>query len=126
MKDPNDGMNKNIFFYNCISSLGILSLAGPFIVVCCTATVSLPIHRFLADSHQRRIFLPITPLQPPQRNKLPVFTNKLIVKMLVDDMGGHEHALEALEESIKGKNLENINFIDLINNIRARLIDHYS
>ena len=51
---------KNIFFYNCISSLGILSLAGPFIVVCSTATVSLPIHRFLADSHQRRIFLPIT------------------------------------------------------------------
>ncbi|CAJ0757364.1 19795_t:CDS:2 [Entrophospora sp. SA101] len=41
-------------------------------------------------------------------------------------MGGHARALEALEIAIKGKDLDNCNFAELMNEIRVRLVDRYS
>ncbi|CAG8456874.1 1471_t:CDS:2 [Acaulospora colombiana] len=57
----------------------------------------------------------VTSLQPPRINSNPVFVDNPVMKMLINDMGGHGRALEALEESINGKDLDNINFVDLIN-----------
>ncbi|CAI2183769.1 1785_t:CDS:1, partial [Funneliformis geosporum] len=125
MNDPDDGKNKQSFFYNCISSLGILSLSGPFVVTCCTATISMPIHNFLASSQQKRVFLPVTSLKPPKINNHPVFVDNPVMRMLINDMGGHGRALEALEVSVREKDLDNVNFIDLINNVRSKLIDNY-
>ncbi|RHZ64406.1 hypothetical protein Glove_325g15 [Diversispora epigaea] len=121
MKKPMDGS----FFYDCISTLCMLSLLGPFIITCCTATISMPIHNFHASSQQLRVFLPLTSLQPPRINRNPVFVDNPVMKMLINDMGGHGRALEALEESISGKDLDNINFIDLINDVRSNLNDKY-
>ncbi|RHZ89391.1 hypothetical protein Glove_15g40 [Diversispora epigaea] len=125
MKKAMDGTDKRFFFYNCISTLCMLSLLGPFIITCCTATISIPIHNFLASSQQLRVFLPLTSLQPPRINRNPVFVDNPIMKMLINDMGGHGRALEALEESISGKDLDNINFIDLINDVRSNLNNKY-
>lgn len=125
MNDPGDGKDKDSFFYNCINSLGMLSLSGPFIVTCCTATISMPIQNFITTSTQRRIYLPVTSLKPPSINSNPVFADNPVMKMLINDMGGHGRALEALGDSIKGKDLDNINFTDLINDIRSGLIKNY-
>ncbi len=50
--------------------------------------------------------------------------------MLIDDMGGHGRALEALGESVRnivkdGEDLNNDDYIDLINNVRSKLIVNY-
>ncbi|CAG8787843.1 36376_t:CDS:2, partial [Gigaspora margarita] len=120
-----DGKNKKSFFYDCISTLGILSISGPFIVSCCTATISMPIHDFLASSAQLSIFLPITSLKPPEINNSPVFGDDPVIKMFVNDMGGHGRALEALGEALDGKDLSEVNFIDLIDDVRSTLINNY-
>ncbi|CAG8485785.1 16152_t:CDS:2 [Funneliformis mosseae] len=119
-------LNVIIILDDCISSLGILSLFGPFVVVCCTVTISMHIHDFLASSAQKRIFLPVTSLQPPKINNIPVFNDSPIMDMLIDDMGGHGRALEALGEAFEDKDLSKINFIDLINNVRLNLTYNYS
>ncbi|CAG8448871.1 8972_t:CDS:2 [Acaulospora morrowiae] len=124
MKKAMDGTDQGFLFYDCISILCILSLLGPFIITCCTATISMPIHSFL-DSSQLRVFLPVTSLQPPRINGNPVFVDNPVMKMLINDMGGHGRALEALEESIRGKDLDNINFIDLINDVRSNISNKY-
>ncbi|CAG8580579.1 16609_t:CDS:2 [Acaulospora morrowiae] len=117
-------MNKKYFFHDCISVLGILSLLGPFIITCCTTTIIMPTFRF-SDYSQWRVFLPVTSLQPPRINGNPVFVDNPVMKMLINDMGGHGRALEALEESISGKDLDNIRFIDLINDVRSNLSKKY-
>jgi len=38
--------------------------------------------------------------------------------MLINDMGGHGRALESLEIAIRGKDLDNCNFADLMDSIR--------
>ncbi|CAI2185789.1 12928_t:CDS:2, partial [Funneliformis geosporum] len=88
MNDSDDDKNKESFFYNCICLLGILSLFGPFIfVTCCTATISMLIHNFLASS-QKRVFLPVTLLKPLKINNNPVFIDNSVMKMLINNMGG--------------------------------------
>ncbi|CAG8577635.1 530_t:CDS:2 [Funneliformis caledonium] len=128
MDDTKDGKNKskNLFFYDCISTLGILSLTGPFVIVCCTATISIPIHDFLASSQQKRIFLPVTSSQPPKINNIPVFNDSSTMNMFIDDMGGHGRALEALGEAVVNKDMNKLNYIDLINNVRMNLTYNYS
>ncbi|CAG8698485.1 18761_t:CDS:2, partial [Acaulospora morrowiae] len=120
-----DRTDKKSFFYDCISALGMLSLSVPFIITCCTATISMPIHSFLASSQQLRVFLPVTSLRPPRINSNPVFVDNPVMKMLINDMGGHGRALEALVDSISGIYLDNINFIDLINGVRSNLGKKY-
>jgi hypothetical protein len=107
-----------------IASLHFAS--GPFIVTCCTAIISMPIHNFLASSTQLRVFLPVTPLQPPKISDIPVFNNSPITKLFIDDMGGHGRALETLGEILGSRDLKEVNFTDLINDVRSTLIKHYS
>ncbi|CAJ0628823.1 3565_t:CDS:2 [Entrophospora sp. SA101] len=45
--------------------------------------------------------------------------------MLVDDMGGHGRALEVLQNSLHNRDMDNCNFLDLMNNIRTQLKDRY-
>ncbi|CAG8534814.1 6778_t:CDS:2 [Acaulospora morrowiae] len=118
--------NKESFFYDCISALCILSTSGPFIINCCMATISMPIYDFHASSTQLRIFLPTTSLEPPKINNSPVFANDPVTRMFVDDIEGHGRALEALGEVLDGKDLSEVNFIDLINDVRSTLIHNYS
>jgi len=46
--------------------------------------------------------------------------------MLINDMGGHGRALESLEIAIRGKDLDNCNFADLMDSICLSLTDCYS
>nr|CAG8464230.1 247_t:CDS:1 [Entrophospora candida] len=125
MITPNDGKDKSSLFYSCMTELSLLAYMGPFVINCCTATFSRPFHEVVAYSHQK-IYLPIHSLNPPQRQGKPIFANKPLLNMLVNDMGGHGRALEALEIAIKGKDLDNCNFAELMNEIRVRLVDRYS
>nr|CAG8450256.1 4513_t:CDS:2 [Entrophospora candida] len=126
MITPNDGKDRSSLFYSCMTQLSLLAYMGPFVINCCMATFSHPFHKVVGYSHQKRIYLPIHSLNPPQRQGKPVFANKPLLNMLVNDMGGHGRALEALEIAIKGKDLDNCNFAELMNEIRVRLVDRYS
>ena len=46
--------------------------------------------------------------------------------MLVDDMGGHGCALEVLQNSLYNRDIDNCNFLDLMNNICTQLEDRYN
>ena len=46
--------------------------------------------------------------------------------MFIDDMGGHERALEALGDVLNGRDLNEVNFTDVINDVRTTLTNHYS
>jgi hypothetical protein len=125
IRNENDGRDKSSLFYSCMTVLNNFATSGPFVIACCTATLSRPFHVFVSSSHQKRVFLPISPLSPPQRQGKPVFANSNLVNMLINDMGGHGRALEALDEALRDKDVDNINFLTIAEGIRAKLSDLY-
>jgi hypothetical protein len=84
-----DGNNKKGAFYRLLTQISDLSLMSrdpsktkggtlreaPFIMTCVTATCFGPVQGFLADTHRKRVYLPLNRLQPPtyKNDKLPVF-----------------------------------------------------
>jgi hypothetical protein len=141
--EPDDGRNKNSTFYGLLAQIGGLSLMlrdpsetkegtlreAPFIMTCVTATCFGPIQRFLADSHRKRVYLPLNRLQPPtwKNNNSLVFNDSPITRLLVNDVGGHARAIELIaDELAKHENGAQPNIADLANDIYAGLRDRYS
>ncbi|CAG8713490.1 11753_t:CDS:2, partial [Funneliformis caledonium] len=94
-------------------------------------TITSPVEKFLSFSHQKRIFLPTAHLTAPYKREhgvlMQVFPSHPIIEMLINDMGGHGRALETLQDVlVHYKNLDIVNFTDLINDIRTKLQDRYS
>ncbi|CAG8577445.1 9447_t:CDS:2, partial [Funneliformis mosseae] len=52
-------------------------------------------------------------------------TDDHIIKMLVNDCGGHGRALEVLQEILKDRDIQNVNINDMMNDLRIRLYDGY-
>ncbi|GLE02973.1 hypothetical protein PINS_up011852 [Pythium insidiosum] len=104
----NDG-TKNCDFYRVLTSIcSFLNSSTAFAVCVCSATVHMPIGQALAASPQKRVFL--TP--PPLRGDEVVVTRTRIEKQLVDDMGGHGRALEALQLALSKYTKEELEEID--------------
>jgi hypothetical protein len=66
-----------------------------------TATVSGPIEGFLKVSARKRVYLPVATLEPPNTMNngvlRPVFAmDNPMLKILVEDCGGHGRAIEVL------------------------------
>jgi hypothetical protein len=103
--------NKDSIFYGLLGQIAGLSLMSrsqggrrkaPFLMTCVTATCFGPVEEFLADSHRKRVYLPLNRLQPPTRKSddLPVFNNSPITSLLVNDVGGHARAIELIAEEL--------------------------
>jgi hypothetical protein len=71
-----------------------------FLIVACSATVYETPNRFFADSPQLRV--DIVPPSIDPNSAFLEYKDDLIVKLLVDDMGGHARALEVLEQYYQG------------------------
>ncbi|CAG8671468.1 4651_t:CDS:2, partial [Acaulospora morrowiae] len=74
------------------------------------------LHLFPCQFTTIESFSPSDIITTSENKRNPVFVDNPVMKMLINDMGGHGRALEALVDSIRGIDLDNINFIDLINN----------
>jgi hypothetical protein len=75
----NEGMDKESVFYSFLNQIGDLSLMSrdppetgegkmrksPFIMTCVTATYFRPAYEFLAQTHHKRVYLPLNQLDMP-------------------------------------------------------------
>ncbi|CAG8578879.1 10620_t:CDS:2 [Ambispora gerdemannii] len=129
IENEGDWKNKRSLFYSCLTTVANLVRSRNFIIGTCTATVYQPVEHCLADSHQRRIYLPVYRLQPPTRLingvQQPVFADHPIIDMLVNDMGGCGRPLEILEYALKDKDIDQCNFMNLMSYICEQLQERY-
>jgi hypothetical protein len=74
--NENNGMNKESLFYSLMAEISLLATnkESPLVIACCTATLARPFNEMVAMSHQRRVFLPIRPLHPPEKAGIPYTT----------------------------------------------------
>ncbi|KAF9079269.1 hypothetical protein BGX27_006713, partial [Mortierella sp. AM989] len=84
----------------------------------------------LASTHRKRVVLPVTSLQPPCINRngvsRPVFNeDDHVIKVLVNDCGGHGRALESLQQTIDDEG-QDYNVVSLMNGLHCKLRDRYS
>jgi len=126
MDSDSDGLRVDSRFYTTLTSIGALTTQGTFLLACCTATVSHPVNQCLRVSSRRRVLLPVNPLESPFIHQAPVFETKdPLVKLLVDDCGGHGRALEILADVLVGFNIDQGSLGDLMRVLRDELITLY-
>ena len=97
---------------------------GPFVIGCCAATVYAPVADVLHTSPQWREYL--TP--PPLNGRAVLESKDPVVGVLVDDMGGHGRALEALAEALRNAgngDVADYGFSKLAHDVRAYLQQKY-
>ncbi|RUS14132.1 hypothetical protein BC937DRAFT_94287 [Endogone sp. FLAS-F59071] len=125
-----DGLNADSLFYKTLINIGNLGQKGAFLLPCCTATVSRPIEQSLKPSNRRRIYLPVTPLEPPTLNENGIIQSafqmdEIIMKILVGDCGGHGRALEILWNLTKDLNITKCDVGGLMRMLRSNLAEIY-
>ena len=103
---------------------------GVFLLACCTATVTGPFEEFFKASARKRVFLPVASLDLPAIIDgcvlRPVFKiDNPLLKILVEDCGGHGRALEVLSLLTESINLDDCDVGKLMRDLSSRLIDIY-
>jgi hypothetical protein len=132
MKSAGDGLDKHSEFYRALTEIGdtAMNRAGIFIILCCTATVTVPVEEFIASTHRRRVFLPVASLRPPMIKRdaalAPVFEDHPLVSRLVGDCGGHGRALESLQVALRERNVADCDLDHLMTEICVTLQGRYS
>lgn len=134
------GRDKSSTFYRLLGQIGSLSLmtrhpletkgrTAPFLITCVTATCFGPMQEFLADSHRKRIYLPLNRLQLPvwENNNFPVLDiSSHITRLILNDLGGHARAIElVVDELAKYQSQLEPNIADLANTLYIKLKDRY-
>ncbi|RHZ86979.1 hypothetical protein Glove_41g179 [Diversispora epigaea] len=129
MKKKDDGLDSNSEFYSTLISIANCAFRNIFLIPVCTSTISGPVDSVLKDSTRRRVYLPVPSLQPPSCQQgdslVSVFKNDEVTNTLVEDCGGHGRALEALNDCLDGRNIEECNVDTLMNDLRYKLIEKY-
>src|SRR3954447_14848686 len=106
--------NKSSAFYRLLGQIGGLGLMSrspseakvlrkaPFIMTCVTATCFGPVNEFLADSHRRRVYLPLNRLDAPtwKKDNSPVLNDSPVTSLFVKDVGGHARAIELIADEL--------------------------
>ena len=94
----------------------------PFVISCCSATISVPVNKCLSGSSQLRCYL-----VPPaiDGSKIVDCENDPVLKLLVEDMGGHGRAMEALFESLSKVDTTNYSVSTLMQSVCHALRDKY-
>jgi hypothetical protein len=131
---PDDGINKQGAVYRLlgqIGDLGLMSQRGkaPFIAACVTGTCFGLVPEFLADTHRKRVYLPLNRLNAPKwkKDNSLVLDNSLINRLLVNDVGGHARAIELIVDLLDEYRKKNIqpNIADLADGVYLKLMDCY-
>ncbi|CAI2189803.1 6575_t:CDS:1 [Funneliformis geosporum] len=130
MKSNNDWNDKSSKFFITLTNIHDLALQSAFVILLCTAIITDSVNRVLTITHRKRVYLPIASLDPPIIIKDDIVTSifqtdDYIIKMLVNDCGGHGRALEVLQEILKDRDIQNVNINDMINDLHVRLHDWY-
>jgi hypothetical protein len=102
--------------------------AAPFIMTCVTATCFGPVSGFLAETHRKRIYLPLNRLDAPtwKKDNSLVINDSPITRLLVKDIGGHARAMELIAEVlVKHQNKVLPNIAELADAIYLKLMDRY-
>jgi hypothetical protein len=125
-----DAHHEESKFYRTLAAIGDLMHNGVFLLTCCTATVSGPIEGFLKTSTRKRVYLPVAALEPPSTMKnnvlRPVFAmDNPILKILVEDCGGHGRAIEVLSSLTENMNVDECDVGNLIRDLCASLVNIY-
>ncbi|KAF0434870.1 putative crinkler family protein [Gigaspora margarita] len=126
-----DGLNQDSAFCEILAEIGGLAMSNNiFLIPCCTATISRTLRSPLKSTGRLRINLPVISLQPPTTLQNNIFTpvfqqDNHIIKLLVDDCGGHGRALEVLAETLKDKNINECNVDNLMHQLYSNLICRY-
>jgi hypothetical protein len=134
-----DGRKKNSAVYRLLSQIGGLGLMSrspskakalrkaPFIMTCVTGTCFGPAQEFLADTHRKRVYLPLNRLDTPiLKDKSPVFDDSLVTSLFVKDVGGHARAIESIADKlVEYQNKVQPNITELANDIFTKLKDRY-
>ncbi|KAL1965212.1 hypothetical protein VTN77DRAFT_5966 [Rasamsonia byssochlamydoides] len=134
LERPDDGQDEDSEFYHTLMGIADIALGrrkSIFVIPCCTATVTVPIHRFIASSHRNRLFLPLKCLDAPMTvengNLTPVFhQNDPLIQLLIVDCGGHARALEALHSAIGDQDVAQIGVDNVLQRIQQKLANRYS
>jgi hypothetical protein len=97
-----DRTNKGRGCYEFLNQIADLSLWSSFIITCVTATHLGPEDQFLATSHRMRVYLPLNRLDAPtwKVDGSQVLNNDPGTHLLVDDVGGHARAIEAIADEL--------------------------
>ncbi|RHZ76437.1 hypothetical protein Glove_197g38 [Diversispora epigaea] len=129
IENKDDSLKLNSSFYKTLTSVADLTFSGTFVIPVCTSTIVGPIDGVLRYSQRKRIYLPVTSLQPPSYRQgdslIPVFKNDEVTNTLVEDCGGHGRALEVLNDCLAGRSIEECNVDTLMNDLRYKLTEKY-
>ena len=137
-----EGNDKQSVFYSFLNQIGDLSLMSrqipgteegkmrqtPFIMTCVTATYFGPAHEFLAETHRKRVYLPLNQIDMPtwKKTDLKVFNDDPGTRLLVKDVGGHARAIETIaDELAQYQNGFQPNITELVNAVLRKLKDRY-
>jgi len=137
-----DRTNKDSRFYRFLDQIGSLTLMSrrpsdiqggnlrrtPFIMACLTATYLGPTQQFLAETHRKRVYLPLNRLHAPtwKDDNSKVLNDDPGTRLLVNDVGGHARAIEAIaDELAKYPNGSQPNITELADIIIVKFKDRY-
>ncbi len=124
---PHEALDKDTKFYSVLQTIsnqinGWSSTTDyPFVIGCCSATFYTPVSKMLADSNQRRIDIQIPSIDG--QKIFDSYSQDPLISLLIDDMGGHGRALEALWETLslfKFK-IENHSLQKFMDGLRSKL-----
>jgi hypothetical protein len=135
-------MDKESCFYGFLDEIGDLSIMSrdssetekgklrrtPFIITCVTGTYLGPACQFLVESHRKRVYLPLNRLDAPtwKDDNSEVLNDDLGTHLLLNDVGGHARAIEAIADTLKGyRNGFQPNITELANRVLFTLQDRY-
>ncbi|KAG0341565.1 hypothetical protein BG004_005991 [Podila humilis] len=133
VSNMDDDLNKKVIFYKLMANMADLSISikNIFLMVCCTTTMNpFSTDLLFMMTHRRRVFLPVASLEPPRIYQdgscKPVFNeDDHIIKVLVNDCGGHGRALESLQLAIGATNTD-FNVETLMNSVYHKFKNLYS
>ncbi|CAG8440772.1 12122_t:CDS:2, partial [Acaulospora colombiana] len=129
MVNKDDGLKEDSHFYQTLSNIADSAFKGIFIIPICTSTITGPVEGSLKYSHRKRVYLPVASLEPPNHRQdhglVPVFKDDEITKILVEDCGGHGRTLEALNDCLAGRNIEECNLNTLNSELHFKLTERY-
>jgi hypothetical protein len=130
IKSASDRTDKESGFYEFLNQIADLSLWSPFIMTCVTATHLGPEDQFLPASHRMRVYLPLNRLDAPtwKIDGSKVFDDDDPgTRLLVDDVGGHARAIEAIaDELTQDPKAPKLNITELADTIIVTLKNCYS
>ena len=142
MTGDGDRMNKASGFYGFLNDIGDLGLMSrrsseteggilrrtPFIMTCVTATFLGPTRRFLADTHRKRVYLPLNRLKAPtwKSDNSKVLNDDPGTRLLVNDVGGHARAIETIADELAQYRSESQpNITELADAVMIKLKERY-